>query len=100
MTATQRAFCTRFSLNPNISVPDRKTIFFWVQHFRTTISATPKEPVGRPKSVKTPENISAVKTWIEQSPLRSARKHFSALGISDRTIKQILHWGREKQISL
>jgi len=28
--ATQRAFRTRFSLNPNESVPDRKTILKWV----------------------------------------------------------------------
>lgn len=89
--ATQRAFRTRFSLNPNESVPDRKTILNWVKNLRATGSAMPKKPFGRPKSVRTPENIAAVRTSIEQSPSRSARKHASALGISDRTVRRILH---------
>ncbi|KAF0711882.1 DUF4817 domain-containing protein [Aphis craccivora] len=90
--ATQRAFRTRFSLNPNESVPDRKTILNWLQNLRATGSAMSKKPVGRPKSVRTPENIAAVRTSIEQSPSRSARKHASALGISDRTVRRILHY--------
>ena len=91
VTATQRAFRTRFGLNPNESVPDRKTILKWVQNLRVTGSAMPKKPVGRPKSVRIPENIAAVRTSIEQSPSRSARKHASALEISDRTVRRILH---------
>lgn len=50
-----------------------------------------KKPAGRSKSVRTPENIVAVRTSIEQSPSRSARKYTSALGISDQTVRQILH---------
>ncbi|KAL4130614.1 hypothetical protein QTP88_008035 [Uroleucon formosanum] len=56
----------------------------------------PKKPVGRPKSVRTPENIAAVRTSIEQSPSRSARKHAFALGISDRTELSPTDWGKRK----
>ncbi|KAL4131865.1 hypothetical protein QTP88_009108 [Uroleucon formosanum] len=56
----------------------------------------PKKPVGRPKSMGTPENIAAVRTSIEQSPSRSARKHAFALGISDRTELSPTDWGKRK----
>ncbi|KAL4107868.1 hypothetical protein QTP88_018149 [Uroleucon formosanum] len=56
----------------------------------------PKKPVGRPKSVRTPKNIAAVRTSIEQSPSRSARKHAFALGISDRTELSPTDWGKRK----
>jgi len=41
VTATQRTFRTRFGLNPNESVPDRKMILKWVQNLRTTGSTMP-----------------------------------------------------------
>jgi len=37
----------------------------------------PRKPAGRPKSVRTSQNIAAVRTLIEQSSSRSARKHAS-----------------------
>jgi len=78
---TQRVFHTRFGLNSNDSVPDRKIILNWVKKLRTTGSAMFKKPSGHSKSVKTPENITVVRTSIEQSPSRSARKHAFALKI-------------------
>jgi len=41
--------------------------------------------------VRTSKNIATVRTPIEQSPSCSARKHASALGITDQTVRQILH---------
>jgi len=38
-----------------------------------------------------PENVQMVKASIEQSPRRSARKHAAALGISDRSVRRMLH---------
>jgi len=81
VTATQREFRTRFGLNPNERVPDRKTILNWVHNLRATGSVIPKIPVGRPKSVRTPEHLAAVGPSIVQFPSRSARIHASALGI-------------------
>lgn len=82
VTAMQRAFHTRFGLNPNKSNPDRKTVMNWVKKLRTTKSIMPKTPTGLFKSINTPQNISAVRASIEQSPSRSARKNASALRIS------------------
>lgn len=84
--ATQRAFRRRFSLNRHDSVPDAKTIRKWITSVRATGSALPRKPVGQPKSVRTPENIMAVRASIEQSPSRSARKHAAALGILEPQI--------------
>ncbi|XP_017782729.1 PREDICTED: uncharacterized protein LOC108567045 [Nicrophorus vespilloides] len=90
VTATQRAFRTRFGLRANESVPDRKTILLWVQRVRETGSALKRKPPGRPKNVRTPENIAAVRASIKLFPTRSARKHALALRISERTVRRIL----------
>lgn len=91
IVAMQRAFRRQFNLNRKDCVPDSKTIRKWISNVKTTGSAVPKKPAGRPKSVRTPQNIEAVRASIEQSPTRSARKHAVALGISSRTIRRILH---------
>lgn len=89
--AAQRAFRTRFGLNTNDSVPDRKTIMRWVSNIRSNGSALPHKRRGRFRSVRTPENVERVRASFEQSPKRSARKHAVALGLSDRSIRRILH---------
>ncbi|KAL1488171.1 hypothetical protein ABEB36_015129 [Hypothenemus hampei] len=48
-------------------------------------SALKRKPPGRPRSVRTPENVAAVKASVEQSPRRSAAKHAAALRLSDQT---------------
>jgi len=58
---------------------------------RASGSALPRKPSGCPQNVRTPENVQRVRASIEQSPRRSARKHTAALGISDRTVRRILH---------
>ncbi|KAJ4449982.1 hypothetical protein ANN_01389 [Periplaneta americana] len=44
------------------------------------------KPPGRPRSVRTPENIKAVRQIITQSPQRSALRHAAAMEISDPTL--------------
>ena len=69
-----------------------KKILRWVSNVRASGSALPRKPSGRPRNVRTPENVQRVRASIEQSPRRSARKHTAAaLGISDRTVTRILH---------
>lgn len=87
--ATQRAFRNRFNLAPLAPVPDRKSIVTWVTTFRQTASAT-KRRTGVPRPVRSPENIEAVRASMLRSPRRSARKHASALGLSDRSVRRIL----------
>jgi hypothetical protein len=79
--ATQRAFRTLFALGQNASVSDRKTILLWVSNLWATGSTLKRKSPGRPRTVRTPENVEAVRASIQQSPKRSAHKHAMALGI-------------------
>ena len=88
--AVQCAFRTRYQIPSRDQVPDRKSILLWVENFRGTGSVSKKRR-GRPRTSRTPENIEAVRQSILQSPSRSARKHASALGISNRSVHRILH---------
>ena len=88
---TQRAIRAHFMLRRNDAVPDRKSILLWVKNFRTTGSSSKRKPPGRPRSARTPENVQTVRQSVMQSPTRSARKHASILGLSDRTVRRILH---------
>jgi len=91
VAATQRAFRTRFGLYATVAVTDRKTILRWVSNVRAGGSALPRKPSGRPRNVRTPQNVQRVRASTEQSPRRSARKHAATLEISDRTVTRNLH---------
>ena len=91
VTSTQRAFRMRFGLYATDAVPDWKTILRWVSHVTASGSALPRKPSGRHRNIRTRENVQRVRASIEQSLRRSARKHAAALGISDRTVRRILH---------
>jgi transposase len=58
--ATQRAIRTRFELGQNASVPDRKTILLWISNLQATGSTLKRKSSGRPRTVRTPENVKAV----------------------------------------
>nr|ADD24484.1 Transposable element Tc3 transposase [Lepeophtheirus salmonis] len=87
--ATQRAFRNRFNVAPRGPVPDRKSIITWVTTFRETGSTT-RRGTGAPRPVRSSANIEAVRASILEFPGRSARQHASALGLSDRSVRQIL----------
>ncbi|XP_025407883.1 uncharacterized protein LOC112681783 [Sipha flava] len=63
----------------------------WVFNFRATGSALKKKPPGRPLTITTPENVARVRASIQKSPRHSAVKHAAALGLSDRSVRRILH---------
>ena len=90
-TLRERSAQGKYGLQFTDPVPDRKTILSWVHNFRTTSSAVGVKRRGSSKWKRTPENIARVRTSIEQSPTRSARKHSAALRISERTMRRILH---------
>ena len=85
-----RKFRAHFKINRNVSLPSRKTVQHWVGNFRTSGSTGAKRRVS-PSKVRTPENVEKVKISIERLPMPSASKHALALGISDRTVRRILH---------
>lgn len=90
VVAAQRAFRRRFQVPPRGAIPDRKSISLWVSNFRTNGELI-KKGGGRPRSVRNPQNIDAVRRSVQQSPKRSAIKHARALHISDRSVRRILH---------
>jgi hypothetical protein len=81
--ATQWLVWTHFRLGRNATVPDRKTILLWVANFRATGSALKKKLPRRPRTVRSPQNVQAVRQAITQSPWCSARKHAAAIGMSE-----------------
>ena len=62
-----------------------------ISNLRATGSTLKRKSRGRHRTVRTPENVEAVRASIQQSPNRSAHKHAMALGISSRSLKRILH---------
>lgn len=46
---------------------------------------------GALSTVRTPKNVQLVREAVERSPRRSARKHAIAMGISDRSLRRIVH---------
>jgi hypothetical protein len=68
-----------------------ETIIFWVKQWHKTGSVFPMKQNGPKQMVCMPENIAAVTATFQQSPTRSAQKHSHALGMSDRTLRRILH---------
>ena len=88
--AALRNFRRHFEMKPYEAAPCRKTVTRWVTKFRNegTLLRTPRVS---PRKVRTPENIEAVKRSVQRSPFRSARKHALALGISEPSLRKILH---------
>nr|CAH7745761.1 unnamed protein product [Callosobruchus chinensis] len=59
-----------------------------IQGYRFSLK---KKSTSRPRSVRTPENVAAVREAVKRSPRRSAVKHAAALRLSDRSVGRILH---------
>ena len=53
--------------------------------------ALKRKPQGRIPTVRTPENIDKVRMAILKSLRRSVRRHSAAIGLSDRSVRRILH---------
>ena len=87
---TQREFRREFGFHCNCTVPSAHAIQTWVQNFKGT-GSTLKKKGGSVKTVRTPENIAVVKVVIERSPHRPARRHSVPLGLSEASVRRILH---------
>jgi hypothetical protein len=84
-TVTQRVF-RHFDIGRNGKVPTRQTIFNWVTQFRTTATIVNKKPSGRPRTVRTPENVRRVSHAFQRSAQRSARRHSVSLHLSPKNV--------------
>ena len=88
---TQRLFRRHFNIPSHGRVPCRNTIREWIQNFRENASALKRKSRGRIPTVRTPENFDKVRMAIVESPRRSVRRHSAAIGLSDRSVRRILH---------
>lgn len=89
--STQRLFRVHFNVGRHGAVPSRNTILKWVGNFRNTASAMKIKPSGRPRTVRTQENIETVRRSVLQSPNRSARRQSLVLAMSNSSLRRILH---------
>jgi hypothetical protein len=61
-----------FNIHRNASVPSKNAIKSWVQNIPETASVMRKRQPGRPRTVRTPENVHTVRAAVVQRPRRSA----------------------------
>jgi len=85
--AARREFCKKFGIHRNSKVPSAHVIKTWVNNFEETGSTEG----GSVKTVHTPQNINAVRVSFKQSPRRSAVRHSKKLGLSEISVRRILH---------
>ena len=67
-------------------MPSAHAIKTWVNNSEET-GSTVKKKCGSVKTVRTPQNIDAVRASFEQSPRRSAVCHSKKLGLSESTLR-------------
>ena len=78
--------------------PNHTTIYRWVNKFRThgTVRNLDHKELnrqshsGRPKSSRTPHNVTAVRNSVSRSPSKSVRRRSQLLGISRESVQRIL----------
>jgi len=87
----QRLFRRHFNIPCHGRVPCRNTLKEWVQNFQENSLALERKPRGIIPMVRTPENVDKVRMAIVKIPRRSVRRHSAAIGLSDRSVRRILH---------
>jgi len=87
---TQREFRRKFGIHCNRAVPSAHAIKTWVGNFEAT-GSTLKKKGGSVKTVRTAEDIAVVREAIERSPHHSGCHRSVSLGLSEASIRRILH---------
>jgi len=84
-------FARNFGIHRNSKVPSARVMKTWVNKFEET-SSTVKKKGGSVKTVRTPQNIDAMRASFEQSPRRSVVRHSKKLCyVSRPLIHLVLH---------
>jgi len=84
-------FCRYFNIPRHGRVLCRNTIKEWVQNFQENASALRRKPWGRIPTVRTPENVDMVRMATVKRPRHSVRRHSADIGLSDCSVRRILH---------
>ena len=72
-------------------MPSAHTIKTWVNNFEKT-GSTVKKKGGSVKTVRTPQNIDAVRASFEQIPRRSGVRHSKKMGLSESSVRLFYIW--------
>ena len=91
-TIAIRNFRREFGITSKKPVPSRNAVNRWVKKLKGEGTTLKQKPSGRPRSSRTPENIEKVRMAVQQSPMRSARKHALVLGIPRESVRRILRF--------
>jgi hypothetical protein len=89
----QREFRREFGIHCSRAVPSTHAIKTWVRNLEAT-GSTLKTNGGSVKTVHTPENIAVVRDAIKriQNPHRSGHHYSVSLGLSEASVRRILHY--------
>ena len=80
-----------FNIPRHGRVTCRNTIKEWVQNFRENALTIKRKLRGRIPKVWTPENVNKVRMAVVKSPWLSVMRHSAAIGLSDCSMRRILH---------
>ena len=97
MTATQarRAFGRHYGIQNHHAVPDRRRFGVLLKGFQKTGCISPAVSEGRPRSVRTEENLAEVEEFFTNQSHASQREAAGILQISKSSVQRIikdLHW--------
>ena len=88
---TQRLFHCRFNIGRHGNIPSHNNILRWVTSFQARGMIMKKKPPGPVATAQTLENVERVREAIMRSTSRSARRHAVEFGMSESTVRRILH---------
>nr|XP_037866767.1 uncharacterized protein LOC119628500 [Bombyx mori] len=67
-TIARRLFRSKFNLHDLNQCPSESVIRSWVRKFESSGSTLNEKPAGRPRSIRTEENVSVVTVSVRRDP--------------------------------
>uniref|UniRef100_A0A6P7GIP0 Uncharacterized protein LOC114343176 n=1 Tax=Diabrotica virgifera virgifera TaxID=50390 RepID=A0A6P7GIP0_DIAVI len=89
-TMARRRFCEHFNIRHLADAPSASLVNNWIKRFRATGSVINHKPAGRPRTMRTPDNIDRVRRAVNRHPRRSVRKHSQSLRLARTSVQRIL----------
>ncbi|XP_028027786.1 uncharacterized protein LOC114241201 [Bombyx mandarina] len=83
-------YFVKFNLHDLNQCPSESVIRSWVRKFEFSGSTLNEKSAGRPRSIRTEENVSEVAVSVRRDPQQSSRKRSAELAISRSSLRRIL----------